>query len=178
MDQRSSLAAAAAGPATPSAPNGYGQGAQPPAAGRPSRPQPSAQQSEESTPQRRRELSPDEEKWRKVCEGLRRTKFRRWVLGPILQNVDPPTPADGQITLRFKSRSNRDRFMAEMEDQRAQTALRSAIDREYGPGLALKTVSPHEEEEKAQTSAAAESPLVRAAMAMGAQVVTEEDVED
>lgn len=145
-----------------SAPGGSGQPAQP------------ANQTE-----RRQNLSPDEETWRKVWDGLRRTKFRRWYLGPVLSNVFPPNPADGKITLRFKSRSNRDRFMEEMEDPRAKSALRTAIDREYGPGLALNTVSPHEEEEAARKAApaAAESPLVRAAMAMGAQVVTEEEAQ-
>ena len=59
-----------------------------------------------------------------------------------------------------------------------QLPIVTAIDREYGPGLALKTVSPHEEAADASKAApaAAESPLVRAAMAMGAQVVTEEEV--
>ena len=95
-------------------------------------------------------------------------KFRRKYLGPILQNVNPPKPAEGQITLRFRSRKLKDDFMAEMEDPRAQTALRTAIDREYGPGLTLKTISPHDEEESAklQAPAASDSPLVRAAMAM------------
>ena len=80
----------------------------------------------EAEPQARRNVSPDEETWRKVWDGLRRTKFRRWYLGPVLSNVIPPKPADGEITLRFKSRSNRDRFMEEMEDPRAQD---SATDR-------------------------------------------------
>ena len=144
------------------------------ASGRSAQPAPD----QKPTPERRQNLSPDEETWRKVWDGLRRTKFRRWYLGPVLSNVFPPVPADGKITLRFKSRSNRDRFMEEMEDQRAQSALRTAIDREYGPGLALNTVSPQEEADAARKAApaAVESPLVRAAMAMGAQVVTEEDV--
>ncbi len=168
----------AAAPASSGAPApGSGSNGYPPqpqsAPGR--SPQPAPER--ERTPERRQNLSPDEETWRKVWDGLRRTKFRRWYLGPVLSNVIPPKPEEGQITLRFKSRSNRDRFMEEMEDPRAQTALRTAIDREYGPGLALKTISPHEEQEaaKQKAPAASDSPLVRAAMAMGAQVVAEEE---
>jgi DNA polymerase-3 subunit gamma/tau len=129
-------------------------------------------------PERRQTLSPEQTKWRNVTESLRRTKFRLRYLGPVLSNVIPPSPADGKVTLRFKSRKLRDAFMEEMEDPRAQSALRTAIDREYGPGLALNTVSPQEEADEARTAAPApaESPLVRAAMAMGAQVVTEEEV--
>ncbi len=140
---------------------------------------PSPAPERERRPERRKELSPEETKWRAVTESLRRKKFRRKFLGPILQNVNPPVPADGQITLRFRSRSLRDDFMVEMEDREAQTALRAAIDREYGEGLALKTISPHDEAEDSKQSAPAssESPLVRAAMAMGAQVVTETEEE-
>lgn len=132
----------------------------------------------ERSQERRQALSPDQAKWRNVTESLRRTKFRLRYLGPVLSNVIPPSPADGKVTLRFKSRKLRDAFMEEMEDPRAKAALRAAIDREYGPGFALATVSPQEEADEARKSApaAAESPLVRAAMAMGAQVVTEEEV--
>ena len=115
-------------------------------------------------------------RWRNVWDSLRRTKFRRWVLGPILSNVVSPEPADNKITLRFKSTSVRKRFMEEMEDPRAKEAVRSAIDREYGPGLTLVLASPQDEEAAAKSSApaSADSPLVRAAMAMGARVVEEE----
>lgn len=166
------VVAAATAPGQPQAANGYSPQQQ----GVPGRPPQPAPERERTT-ERRQNLSPGEEAWRKVWDSLRRTKFRRWYLGPVLSNVIPPTPENGQITLRFKSRSNRDRFMEEMEDPRAQTALRTVIDREYGPGLALKTISPHEEEEaaKKKAPAASESPLVRAAMAMGAHVVTEKD---
>jgi hypothetical protein len=132
------------------------------------------------TPQRgRRELSESETRWRNVWDSLRRTKFRRWVLGPILSNVVSPEPADNKITLRFKSMSVRKRFMEEMEDPRAKEAVRSAIDREYGPGLTLVLASPQDEEAaaKSATPASAESPLVRAAMAMGARVVEEEPID-
>ena len=139
-------------------------------------PQPATEQ--ERSPERRQSLSPEQAKWRNVTESLRRTKFRLRYLGPVLSNVIPPSPADGKVTLRFKSRKLRDAFMEEMEDPRAQTALRTAIDREYGPDLALNIVSPQEEADEARKSApaAAESPLVRAAMAMGAQVVAEQEV--
>jgi DNA polymerase-3 subunit gamma/tau len=132
----------------------------------------------EQAPPSRREMSEEEEKWNQVVWELRRARFRKVVLGPILRNVAPPKPAEGKITLRFKSRSNRDRFTEEMEDTRAQQAVRSAIDRVYGGSLKLEIASPSDEEpaRAADAPGAAESPLVRAAMAMGARVVGEEDL--
>lgn len=165
------VAAAASQGGSPSAPPAYA----------PSSPQqtptPAAPSTHSETPQAgRKELSEDETKWRNVWNGLRRTKFRRWVLGPILSNVVTPEPTEGKITLRFKSMSVRKRFMEEMEDPRAKEAVRTAIDREYGEGLALGVASPQDEEAAAKAAAPAstESPLVRAAMAMGARVVEEE----
>ena len=162
--------------AAPAAAGAYGAPQQPGARRRGQQPAPAPQQQQ---PEPRRDLSPDEATWRKVWDGLRRSKFRRRYLGPILSNVTPPKPENGEIILRFRSRSMRDAFMEEMEDSRAKTALRMAIDREYGPGLALKTSSPHEEGgEVQQKPAAEESALVRAAMAMGAQVVNETDADE
>jgi DNA polymerase-3 subunit gamma/tau len=164
---------AAAAPAAGSAvASGY-PAAQPAASGASAQPAPEPAR----TPEPRRQLSPEQAKWRAVTESLRRVKFRVRYLGPILSNVIPPIPADGKVTLRFKSKKLRDGFMEEMEDPRAQSALRAAIDKEYGPGLALTTISPHEEEEEARKAApaASDSPLVRAAMAMGAQVVTQDE---
>ncbi len=170
------VVAAASGGQQASAPanNSYGAPQQPGAQRRTQQPTPEPQRQ----PEPRKDLSPDEATWRKVWDGLRRNKFRRRYLGPILSNVTPPKPENGEITLRFRSRSMRDAFMEEMEDSRAKTALRTAIDREYGPGLALKTSSPHEEGAEAQKKPAAEeSALVRAAMTMGAQVIDESDAE-
>ena len=179
------VVAAAGAPDAGAAQRPYGQqGGGRPAPGPAQRQPPGPPQPEaaaaDSAPRPRQDLTPDQEKWRNVWDGLRRTKFRRWVLGPVLSNVIPPEPADGKITLRFKSRSMRERFMEEMDDPRAREALRTAIDREYGGALKLEVASPADEAEaaKEKASAASESPLVRAAMVMGATVVSEEDAEE
>jgi hypothetical protein len=125
---------------------------------------------------------------------MRRTKNRKYVVGPILRNVEVPTPADGKISLRFKSNALKNNFMEEMQDQRSRDALKAAITDAYGSELELKIISPHEaaEEAKANGNGAAggaskpgsgqmvisadqESAMVRAAMAMGAKVVTDDD---
>ena len=87
-------------------------------------------------------------------------------------------------------------FMEEMQDKRSRDALKAAITDAYGSELELEVRSPSEAAEEARanggqnaangdssaapvgTSAAQESAMVRAAMAMGARVVAEESPED
>ena len=153
-----------------------------------------SQPAEEAAPAPRRDRTPVEQQWDKVVWAMRRTKNRKYVVGPILRNVEVPTPADGKISLRFKSNALKNNFMEEMQDQRSRDALKAAITDAYGSELELKIISPHEaaEEAKANGNGAAggaskpgsgqmvisadqESAMVRAAMAMGAKVVTDDD---
>jgi hypothetical protein len=128
---------------------------------------------------------------------MRRTKNRRYVVGPLLRNVEIPEPVDGKISLRFKSNALKNNFMEEMQDQRSKDELKAAITDAYGSELELEVRSPHEIAEdiangngdggsaggtsssgnSGPTSAAQESAMVRAAMAMGATVVSEEAAE-
>ena len=157
-----------------------------------------SENAEEIAPASRRERTPTEQQWDKVVWAMRRTKNRKFVVGPILRNVETPTPAEGKISLRFKSNTLKNNFMEEMQDQRSKDALKVAILDAYGSELELQVRSPHEaaEEEKASNLAAnvgsarpgngqtgtttdQESAMVRAAMAMGAKFVIEDaDEED
>ena len=179
--------AAAAAAAAPSAPAASGAAPSRPAAA----PQQGYQQSsnddaDEKAPAPRRDRTPVEQQWDKVMWAMRRTKNRKYVVGPILRNVETPEPDDGKIALRFKSNALKNNFMEEMQDQRSRDALKAAITDAYGSELELKIISPHEAAEEAKSQAGAtgggrkpttdaeESAMVRAAMAMGATVVAEE----
>jgi len=162
--------------------------------------QSSSDNSEAKAPAPRRDRTPVEAQWDKVVWAMRRTKNRRYVVGPILRNVEVPEPADNKISLRFKSNAMKNNFMEEMQDQRSRDALKAAITDAYGSELELEVRSPHEvaEEQAANggngngngggsassgnaqpgVSASHESAMVRAAMAMGAKVVTEESDSD
>ncbi|MBT4124983.1 MAG: DNA polymerase III subunit gamma/tau [Chloroflexi bacterium] len=140
---------------------------------------------EDAPPAPRKDLSPAEAKWDKVMWAMRRTKNRKYVVGPILRNVEVPEPEGGKISLRFKSNALKKNFMEEMGDKRSREALKTAITDAYGSELELEVRSPHEvaeDEAKANggnggsqpTSTAQESAMVRAAMAMGAKVVVED----
>jgi len=163
--------------------------------------QPAAQTSQQAAPTPRRDRTPVEKQWDEVVWAMRRTKNRKYVVGPILRNVEvPDEPAGGKISLRFKSNALKNNFMEEMQDQRSRDELKAAITDAYGSELELEVRSPHEVAEEAKanggngngssggitatgndqpgTSAAQESAMVRAAMAMGATVVAEESAED
>jgi len=146
----------------------------------------------EPTPASPRDRTPTEEQWDKVVWAMRRTKNRKFVVGPILRNVETPTPSEGKISLRFKSNTLKNNFMEEMQDQRSKDALKAAILNAYGSELELEVRSPHEvaEDAKANSSDAnggsarpgngqigspadQESAMVRAAMAMGAKFVAD-----
>ena len=189
------VTASAAGPAAPvssgSAPS------RPPATQQPANQTGGSENTKEPTPASRRDRTPTEQQWDKVVWAMRRTKNRKFVVGPILRNVETPTPAEGKISLRFKSNTLKNNFMEEMQDQRSKDALKAAILDAYGSELELEVRSPHEaaEEAKANSSAAnggsaspgngqtgapadQESAMVRAAMAMGAKFVAEDTDED
>jgi DNA polymerase-3 subunit gamma/tau len=144
----------------------------------------STDDNEEKVPAPRRDRTPVEQQWDKVMWAMRRTKNRKYVVGPILRNVETPEPDGGKIALRFKSNALKNNFMEEMQDQRSRDALKAAITDAYSSELELQVISPHEAAEEAKSNAtvtgggrqpitdAQESAMVRAAMAMGATVVS------
>ena len=170
-----------------------------PSAPAPARPAASRQQtyapantggSQPTQPAQRRERTPREEQWGKVVWAMRRTKNRRFVVGSLLRNIEAPEPVDGKIALRFKSNALKNNFMEEMQDQRSKDALKAAITEAYGSELDLQVRSPHETDDREgpagngpssdtgqPKTAAEESAMVRAALAMGAKVVAEEAVD-
>ena len=106
-----------------------------------------------------------------------------------MRNIEAPEPVDGKIALRFKSNALKNNFVEEMQDQRSRDALKAAITEAYGSELDLQVRSPHETGDSEGAAgngpssgagqpktAAQESAMVRAAMAMGATVVGEADV--
>ena len=106
---------------------------------------------------------------------MRRTKFRKYVIGALLRNAEVGDPSDGELHLNFKSKSLRENFVEELQDPRAKAALDNAVKDAYGSELIVRVGdngAPHPESQAAP--AAESSPLVRAALSMGAQIVESE----
>jgi DNA polymerase-3 subunit gamma/tau len=153
--------------------------------------QPTVADSEFEKPKPRRDRTPAEEKWDKVIQKTRRTKNRRFAVGPLLRNIQVPEPVAGKISLRFKSNALKNNFMEEMEDKRSRDALKAAITDTYGTELELEIISPREvdqtnnpntnstinSENEQSVSPEKESAMVRAAMAVGGTIVNEDQEE-
>ena len=147
--------------------------------------------SEFEKPTQRRDRTPAEEKWDKVIQKTRRTKNRRFAVGPLLRNIQVPEPVEGKISLRFKSNALKNNFMEEMDDKRSKDALKAAITDTYGTELELVIISPREvdktnntntnstidSENERSVSQERESAMVRAAMAVGGTIINENQEE-
>jgi DNA polymerase-3 subunit gamma/tau len=121
--------------------------------------------------------SPGAEKWSKVTFILRRTKFRRYALGPLLKAAQVSEPESGRLILRFQHRSMLENVQQELQDARSVEAIEKAVAEVYGAPLkvVVATGEANGGGQGGNQSVAMESPLVRAALAMGARVIGEED---
>jgi len=166
------IAPAAAGAVRTS--EAYGQ-----AGPRPSRPPatreaaPSAEPPTDRPP--RREPTPDEQRWNRVLEALRRTKGKRFFLGALLRNVETPQPEGSAIVLSFKSKALQENLEQELRDPRMRQAVESAVKDAYGADLELRFDNAGPAAANRNATAGMESPLVRSAMAMGARVIEPEE---
>jgi DNA polymerase-3 subunit gamma/tau len=154
-----------------------------PAARRPAaaKPAPAAQPDEASgeVTAPRQPLTPDEQKWARVTYALRRTKTRRYILGALLKAAEVGGPEDGSLVLKVKHRSMRENIEEELRDPKAKEAVEQAVLAEYGAPLKLIVrAADGEGAGHGPASSATESPMVRAALAMGARVVSEEQAPD
>ncbi len=136
---------------------------------------PRAVREEAAPPPARREMTPAQQRWGQVQYALRRTKFRKYVIGALLRNAEVDDPSGGELLLRFKSKSLRENFVEELQDPRAREALDSAVKDAYGSELVVRVDDNGAPRPSQQSAPAAESsPLVRAALSMGAQIVESE----
>ena len=184
-------AAARPGPAAAAAPSGRPAPSRPAGPPRPSgpppprrapappresaRPMPRSVREESGPPPPRREMTPAQQSWGQVQYALRRTKFRKYVIGALLRNAEVGDPSDGELHLRFKSKSLRENLVEELQDPRAKAALDNAVRDVYGTELNVRIGDNGAPGPARQSVPAAESsPLVRAALSMGAQIVDSE----
>ncbi len=138
-----------------------------------------AAEMDEPAPPSRQPASPAEQKWTRVTYALRRTKFRRYTIGTLLKGAQVGEPEGGKLLLRFTSKVLRENFSEEFQDPRVIDAIEKAVAEVYGMPLKIALASADlgggAGGQGGGSSAASESPLVRAALAMGARVIGEED---
>jgi len=131
-------------------------------------------------PRPRRELTPAEQRWSEVIDSLRRTRGKRFFLGALLRNVQTPEQEGNGMVLHFRSKALQENFEDEMRDPRVSEAVKQAVAEAYGVELELRFENSKQSAPNRE-AAAADSPLVRSALAMGARIIdgdTEEGPRD
>ena len=120
-----------------------------------------------------RVVSPAESNWGQVLKTLRRTKGKKYVIGALLRNVNAPEPEGRKLILRFKSGSIQEHLEEEMLDENVQDTIKKAVADAYGTELSV-SVGEAKSATSQNSGDATDSPLVRAAMAMGARIIDSE----
>ena len=171
--QAATRPAPAAAPSRPAGPPPPRRAPAPPRAA--ARSVPRTVREDSGPPPPRREMTAAQQRWGQVQYALRRTKFRKYVIGALLRNAEVGDPSDGELHLRFKSKSLRENLVEELQDPRAKAALDNAVRDVYGTELNVRIGDNGAPGPARQPVRAAESsPLVRAALSMGAQIVEPE----
>ena len=117
--------------------------------------------------------------WSTLAKSLDRVKFKRFFIGPLMRACKPQDLdiKGDSIILRFTHRSNMERMEEELGDPRSATALNEALaDMLHAPYKVSLEVSPNSSN-GINSKPAAQSHMVRAALAMGARITNEEEEE-
>ena len=118
-----------------------------------------------------------ESQWDEIVRALRTHKGKRFNLAALLRSSIEREVADGTVTLKYSHLSHQERMQEELEDPQASKVLREtfakAMDGPYEIRAALA-----DGRSGPRRNASQSSHLVRAAQALGAQVVGEKEEED
>ena len=113
-----------------------------------------------------------EAQWNTLFQALRRVRGLKYVLGSLLLDCRDSYIEGESLVLEFKNRANRDRLEEEMGHPPSYHAVQEAVEAALGRSYALRLT--------AAESAAPGQPgghLLRAAMAMGARIIPEEEAQ-
>ena len=107
-----------------------------------------------------------------LCQALRRVRGQKYVLGSLLLDCRDPYIEGETLVLQFKNRANRDRLEEEMEHPPSHHAVQEAVEATLGRRYDLRLTA-------AESAPPGQSGghLLRAAMAMGARIIPEEEAQ-
>ena len=175
--QRGRVSEAATAPARRSASTASRPFPGPPPAAQPPRPTatgPPAAAAPESPPRPVR--GPADPRWERVLRALSRTRGKRLMLGALLRSATSHDATDEELLIRFAHRSNFERLQEELDDPRGRVAIEDAVAEEFGVKLKVRAVHAANEgkPDNGQDSSPMNSPLVRAAVTMGARIIDDD----
>ena len=138
--------------------------------------------SAEAPPQEPKDLPSEplprlETQWGAILKSLSRHKGKRFNLGALLRDCREREVADGLITLKFSHRSHMERMQEELEDPNSRKVLREAVQDALDGPYEIEVSAMEGQANGPRQSPSQRSHLVRAAQAMGAQVVAEKEEE-
>ena len=115
-----------------------------------------------------------EQQWRNITHALRHTGSR-FKVGALLHGCKERQISDDTIILMFAHRSNMERIQGELDNPECKRALDDAIAKAMGGKFEVRMSLMNGGNSNGRKSAAQSSHLVRAALSMGARVISEKE---
>ena len=116
--------------------------------------------------------------WLTLVNSLRRSKGKRFWLGPLLKTCESRDIGDGLITLTFSHQSHMERMQEELDNPGSRKTLQDAFEKVMNGPYELRVAVVGGEGRAPAANASRTSPLVRAAQAMGARIVDVKEDQD
>ena len=151
--------------------------APPPAAPRPPAQQPAAAESSRPTA----ESSDIWVQWNNTVKSLSRHKGRKYNLGALLRDckVNSISLSGEKLVLPFTNKANLERMQEELDDPASRKRMTDALAEFFGDGCDYElTLANGQQTAGTGNKTAQQSPLVRAALGMGARIIQEQEVEE
>ena len=119
--------------------------------------------------------------WNNTVKSLSRDKGRKYNLGALLRDCKVNSISlDGKtLVLPFTNRANLERIEEELEDPASRKRMTDALAAAFGEGCEYQlTLANGQQASGNANKTAQQSPLVRAALGMGARIIQEQEVEE
>lgn len=121
---------------------------------------------------------PVDEKLDQVLRTLARIKGKKFVLGPLMRGATSHEVVGDDLILQFPHKSNAERMAEELGDPRGRIPVEDAVEAAYGVKLGVKAQhGSGEVGTEGGPPKPTDSPLVRAAMAMGARIIDDSNAD-
>ena len=109
--------------------------------------------------------------WDQLLRALNRTTGKRYNLAALLRGASSHEVVESELRVHFTHRSNAERMEEELGDVNGRKAVEDAVAAAFGVQLSVKAVHGAGGDTKNNPGDPSDSPLVRAAMAMGARII-------
>ena len=119
--------------------------------------------------------------WNNTVKTLSRHKGKKYNLGALLRDCKVNSISlDGKtLVLPFTNKANLERMEEELEDPSSRNRLSEALGQVFGEGCGYKLILANGQQAGGNANRPSQqSPLVRAALGMGARILQEEEVEE